>query len=125
MGTAITLFCCGLIVPLSMLLFGVLMLRRPPKEIGGLFGYRTRRSMKNQQTWDFAHHLCGKIWTIVGAVMLVVCTLVQILFLRIDPDRLTSLTEILSYAQIAVLLLSILPVERALKKRFDDNGDPK
>lgn len=125
MDHTITLFCCGLIVPLTMLLFGVLMLRRPPKEIGGLFGYRTRRSMKNQQTWDFAHHLCGKIWTVVGAALLVVCAALQILFMRVNPDRFSFLTELLSYAQIAVLLLSIVPVERALKKHFDDNGEPK
>ena len=26
--------------------------------------------MKNQQTWDFAHRVCGKLWSRAGAVML-------------------------------------------------------
>ena len=51
------LFCtvCGLLIPAVMLFFGQRFLNKPPKKINSLYGYRTSRSMKNQQTWDCAH----------------------------------------------------------------------
>lgn len=124
MTLSITLVCCAL-VPLTMLLCGVWMLRRPPKDINHLLGYRTRRSMKNQQTWDFAHRMCGKVWTIGGAAMLLPSVIVPILVQRGDPDRDAALLQVLTGVQIVVLLLSVWPVERALRRHFDDNGNPK
>lgn len=44
-----------LVTPLIMILFGRLFLTRPPKSINGVYGYRTARSMKNKETWAFAH----------------------------------------------------------------------
>ena len=66
------LFCTAssLLIPLVMLFFGRRFLTKPPKSINSLYGYRTARSMKNQQTWDFAHRVCGKLWSRAGAVML-------------------------------------------------------
>lgn len=59
------LFCTAssLLIPLVMLFFGRRFLTKPPKSINSLYGYRTARSMKNQQTWDFAHRVCGKLWS--------------------------------------------------------------
>ncbi len=125
MGTQITLFICNLIVPLLMLVFGVWMLRRPPKEINGAFGYRTRMSMKNEKTWRFAHEKCGRIWTWTGAVLLVVSVALSILLWLKGGDALTRFTTSYSMAQVVVLVLTILPVERSLKKHFDENGNPK
>ncbi len=66
------LFCtvCGLLIPAVMLFFGQRFLNKPPKKINSLYGYRTSRSMKNQQTWDCAHQVCGKIWFRVGVATL-------------------------------------------------------
>ena len=125
MGTQITLFICNLLVPLLMLVFGVWMLRRPPKEINGAFGYRTRMSMKNEKTWSFAHEKCGRIWTWTGAVLLVVSVALSILLWLKGGDALTRFTTSYSMAQVVVLVLTILPVERSLKKHFDENGNPK
>ena len=58
------LYCTAmcLLVPAVMLYFGWRFLNRPPQKINALHGYRTSRSMKNQQTWDYAHQVCGKLW---------------------------------------------------------------
>ena len=37
----------------------------------------------------------------------------------------TRFTTFWSMAQVVVLVLTILPVERSLKKHFDENGNPK
>lgn len=125
MGTVITLFICSLIVPLTMLVFGVWMRRRPPKEVGGAFGYRTRRSTKNAETWRFAHEKCGKVWTWGGLVLLVVTAGAMFLLRGNGVDAMTKWTTTLSMAQVVALLASVVPVERALKKHFDDNGNPR
>ena len=55
------LFCTAssLLIPLVMLFFGRRFLTKPPKSINSLYGYRTARSMKNQQTWDFTTGCAG------------------------------------------------------------------
>lgn len=124
-GSLITLFICNLIVPLTMFLFGLRMRRRPPKEIGGTFGYRTRRSMINAETWRFAHEKCGKIWTWTGLVLLLVSVGLSVFSWLKGGESLTRFVTSFSMGQVIVLLASVIPVERSLKKHFDENGNPK
>ncbi len=44
-----------LLIPFSMFGLGMYFCKNIPKEINCIFGYRTSRSMKNQDTWKFAH----------------------------------------------------------------------
>ena len=44
-----------LLMPLFMIVFGRVFMTNAPKDINTSFGYRTKRSMKNQDTWAFAH----------------------------------------------------------------------
>ena len=83
------LFCTAssLLIPLVMLFFGRRFLTKPPKSINSLYGYRTARSMKNQQTWDFAHRVCGKLWPRAGAVMLPLSLLAMLPALGHRGDR--------------------------------------
>lgn len=46
---------------LTFLLAGLQLFKFPPKKINGLYGYRTRRSMKNQKNWDYAQRMGGKL----------------------------------------------------------------
>ncbi|WP_315369405.1 SdpI family protein [Oribacterium sinus] len=49
-----------------MLFFGWLLFRRTPKEINYVFVYRTKRSMRNEETWKFANQYFGKAWYLCG-----------------------------------------------------------
>jgi len=51
-----------LLIPLTMIFFGRRFAAAPPKSINPLFGYRTAMSMKNEDTWAFAHRFCGRLW---------------------------------------------------------------
>lgn len=64
MGFWIFMLAMDLILPLSMVFLGRYFVRHAPGNINMLFGYRTARSMKNQDTWQFAHILesCGTKW---------------------------------------------------------------
>lgn len=56
---------------------GKYFLKNAPKEINAAFGYRTSMSMKNRDTWVFAHNYCGKIWFFGGLILLPVSTIVM------------------------------------------------
>lgn len=54
------------------LLLGWVLYKYPPKEINSRYGYRTSKSMKSQQAWDFAQKYSGKLMIKAGAFLLVV-----------------------------------------------------
>lgn len=118
----ITMFICNLLVPLIMLLGGYIMYKNPPKEINSVAGYRTKMSKKNKDTWEFAHNFCGRLWIKLGIALLVPTLIVQIPFVHSSDNVIGNMTLILEAVQLVVLLCSIIPVEKALKKTFDENG---
>ena len=114
--------CMDLLIPATMRMFGRIFQRRPPKRINGIYGYRTARSMKNQATWDFAHRTCGRLWSRLGLVLLPLSALVMLPVLGADAGTVGLWCGAVALVQTAVLLGSIFPVERALKKEFDQFG---
>lgn len=113
----------NLIIPLSMIGFGKYFLKNTPKEINYVFGYRTTMSMKNRDTWDFAHKYFGKIWYICGLVLLPFSIILMFFVLGQNKDIIGILGIILCFIQIIPLIGSIFPTEKALKKNFDKNGN--
>ena len=51
-----------LLIPLIMLIAGRMMWKHCPGTINMVYGYRTKRSMKNMDTGKFAHQYAAKIW---------------------------------------------------------------
>lgn len=70
MGFWVFMLIMDLLIPVSMIGFGRIFMKKAPNEINETFGYRTAMSLKNKDTWEFAHKYCGKIWYIFGLVML-------------------------------------------------------
>ena len=118
------LYCTAmcLLVPAVMLYFGWRFLNRPPQKINVLYGYRTSRSMKNQQTWDYAHQVCGKLWFRAGAVMLPLSLLAMLSGLGKDTQALGIWLMGVVLVQVVVMIATIFPVEKALKRKFDKFG---
>ena len=124
MGFWIFMLCFTVLIPLIMIIFGKVFSKTAPKNINYLFGYRTNRSMKSQETWNFAHKVIGKIWWIWGIVILIVSVVVLILFVGADNDTIGNASCIIIFAQLIFLFITIFFVERKLKKNFDDDGNP-
>ncbi|MBE6114532.1 MAG: SdpI family protein [Erysipelotrichaceae bacterium] len=116
------LFLTNLLVPIIMILAGVFMWKHYPSEINSLIGYRTSMSMKNIDTWRFANEHAGKLWWKWGWITLVCTVVVQLPFYHSSEDVLSTLTLVLCTLHIIVLLGSILPTERALRKNFHKDG---
>lgn len=125
MGFWVAMFICNLLVPLLMVVFGRIMYKHAPKSINGIYGYRTSMSMKNEDTWKFAHDYCGKLWYKVGLIMLIPSVLVQLPFVKSSTDTIGIMTVVLETVQICVMIASIFPTERALRKTFDKYGNRK
>ena len=123
MGFWIFMLCTVLLVPLIMLFFGLYFKNKSPKEINSLFGYRTTMSMKNKDTWEFAHHYCGRLWLVLGIIMLPLSVIPMLFFINQDIDVVGIAGGIIEGIQVVVLLISIFPTEKALKKTFDENGN--
>lgn len=116
------MFICNLIIPVLLLIAGRMMWKHCPKKINGIYGYRTGRSMKNMDTWKFAHDYCGRLWYKIGWIMLIPSALVQIPFFRSDEDVVGTVGAVLCTIQVIVLIASIFPTEAALKKAFYEDG---
>ncbi len=113
---------CDLLIPVLMVAAGQWMWKHPPKEINGFMGYRTARSMKNTDTWNFAHEYAGKLWRRWGWFLFVPSVLAHLPFYGADEDALGILCLAVTAVQMIAMLGSIIPVEMALKRTFDENG---
>ena len=113
-----------LIIPLLMVGFGLLLMKNPPKQINSVYGYRTRRSVRSQETWDFAHYYFGKLWLVCGLVSIPI-SLVPICLVLGKSEQVISVAGLIVLGiQTLLLLVTILLTERALKKNFDEFGKP-
>ena len=110
------------LVPATMIGFGSLFLNKAPSKINYIFGYRTARSMKNMDTWNFAHKYLGKLWKRIGWIMLPLSVIPMILVFRSDVSVVGTVGGIIVMVQLVPLVATIFPTERALKKNFDDFG---
>ena len=123
MGFWIFMLVMVLLIPLSMLLLGRYFIKTSPAKINYIFGYRTSMSMKNQDTWQFAHHHFGKTWYICGLVLTPLSVLGMLLVLGKGSSAVGTAGTVLCTLQLLPLLLSIIPTERALRKTFDKDGN--
>lgn len=94
-----------------MLLFASLFFFFPPKKVNYLYGYRTFRSMKSQEAWNFANRFSAKY--LLG-VSLITC-LMQAFALTFFPVKKALF---FSSVFLVVSLISVFPVtERMLQKK--------
>ena len=122
MGFWIFMLVCNLLIPVIMLVFGARFRKKAPAEINMLFGYRTARSMKNRETWDFAHHCAGRFWVRAGWVTLPLAVIAMLPLLGKPANVVGLFGALLCLAEL-VPLLAVVPVtERALRREFDALG---
>lgn len=108
-----------------MVVAGYLLWRHTPKNINCFYGYRTSRSMKNADTWNFANKHCGKLWLVIGSILLPISTFVHIPFFKSPDDVVGILCIILLTIQLFVMLLTIPFTEKALRNRYHEDGTIK
>ena len=94
-------------------LVGRLMKNYPPPDINGLAGYRTSRSMKNQESWDFAQGEAGKKMSQFGKISV----LIGLISLLIPLGKPWDFSIGIIWVLVSCSLL-IYSVEKSLKQKF-------
>jgi uncharacterized membrane protein len=100
------------------LIVGLLWWRFPPKKINFLYGYRTRRSMANQEIWEYANALGAKMFLYLGAVELIIGLGAYYLYPHHAP-------VIALFAMLIGIGMGMYWCETQLNKRFDKKGNQK
>lgn len=90
-----------------------IMMTYPPKKINHFYGYRTPRSMKSQQHWDFAQHYSSKELVRIGIFILLISPLCLLFSISKNTGLIIGMT-----ITFAPLILLIVRTESALKERF-------
>ena len=109
------------ICPLIFLVIGLVFWMCPPKKINGFYGYRTTRSRKSQEAWDFAQRYSAKLMTIFGLAALIVAAAAHLFrnSLCINSDYLMLYDICITLLlPIIVAIPPIILTELELRKRF-------
>ena len=125
MGFWIYMLIMNLLIPMTMIGFGLLFVKKAPHDINYLFGYRTEMSMKTRDTWDFAHQYIGRLWLLIGLVLLPVSVVPPLFTLGRGEDTIGTVGAVVVLVQIAALMIPIFPTESALRRTFDKDGRRK
>lgn len=117
------LFALGysLLIPACMLLLGRSFQKHPPKTINGGYGYRTTRSMRSQQAWDFAQTYSGRFWAWAGGPVLAVSVVWMLLLFGREVGTVGVSSLVLTGIQMIPFLAVIPATERALKRKFENS----
>jgi uncharacterized membrane protein len=91
----------------------------PPKKINSLYGYRTHRTMQNQDIWDFANTLFNKTLLYYSAISLAAALALAFLY----PALMTSWFPM--GFLFFTLLVCIIATENGLNQNFDKEGNRK
>ena len=114
-----------LIVPLTMIVFCELFMVKTPKNINVLFGYRTTLSMKNMDTWKFAHKYCGKLMFWIGIIILPLSVIPLIFVIDKKINIIAIVGIVICIIQIITLIIPIFATQITLKKTFNQDGNRK
>ena len=125
MGYWFFMLAMNLLFPAIMITFGSYFMKKAPKEINHIFGYRTNMSMKNKDTWDFAHKYIGRLWFYLGLILVPITVIPMLFVIGGNEDTVGMIGGIICIVAVVILIAPIFPTERALKNTFDKDGNRK
>ncbi len=121
-GFWIFMLIVDLLIPATMIGFGKYFSSHAPKSINMTFGYRTTRSMKNKQTWEFAHHHFGRSWFKWGLALPLPTVFALLFFFGKDVNTVAMAGLAVCLVQMVVMVIPMFFTEAALRKNFDEYG---
>ena len=113
----------AVLCPLMMLVFGAVYKRHAPRKINRFSGYRTARSMKNIDTWTFAHKYIARLWLAWGAILIVPSVIPMLFVIGKSEEIISIVALIVCFIGLSVMMATLIPTGIALKKNFDKDGN--
>jgi len=89
-----------LMLPATMTGIGLYWRKRPPKTINWAYGYRTSWSMKNKDTWVYAHKFVARLWVYMGVALIIISFIILLIFWNSDIDALGNVVIIITVLQV-------------------------
>jgi len=123
MGFWIFMLIMAVLCPVLMVAGGLMFLRAAPKKINYIFGYRTTMSMKNRDTWEFAHKYFGRLWLLLGLPLVILSVILMLLVIGKSDELISIVGLSVCFVDMAVMIAAIFPTEKALRRTFDKNGN--
>lgn len=115
----IFMFIVTLLIPTSLLLTWYICPKI--KTINNVSGYRTKRSMQNQDTWDFSQKYCSKISLYVFFPSLILAIVIMPTVTSKPVDVIGWIGLGITMIQMVSFIVIIISTEKALKKTFDES----
>ena len=125
MGFWIFMLVMDLLFPAIMIIMGRYFMKTSPKEINYIFGYRTNMSMKNKDTWEFAHKYMGKLWFRFGWLLIPISVIPMLFVIGKGENIVGTVGTVVMVIDLIILIAPIFPTEKALKNTFDKDGNRK
>ncbi len=113
---------CVLICPLAMMFGGRLMWKHCANGKPGAVGYRSRRSVASREAWRFANEDCGRRWWRWGCALLIPSVVAMLPVYGADDGTVGIMGGIVAMIDCVIILLTILPTETALRRKFDNKA---
>ena len=99
-------------------LLSIIFWKFPPKKINNFYGYRTHRSMLNEDIWQFANTVFNKNFIIYAGVSFIAA----LVFANFSSAEISWQPIVLVFLSIVVC---IIKTERALTDNFTEEGKRK
>ena len=64
----------GGILAVATLIAGLTLKFAPPKNINSTYGFRTKATARNQETWDYGHRICANVLIIYSFFSIAIFT---------------------------------------------------
>lgn len=99
-----------------LLFFSIVFYFFPPKKINSWYGYRTNKSMKNEEVWHFANTFFNKTLLQYAAISFV-AALLLVFIISVKTTWQPMLILLLTLA------VSVIKTEQVLSRNFDSDGE--
>ena len=106
----------AVLCPVMMLVFGAVYKRHAPRKINRFSGYRTARSMKNIDTWTFAHKYIARLWLRWGAVLIAPSVIPMLFVIGKSEEIISIVALVVCFMGLSVMMATLIPTEIAQKQ---------
>ncbi|KQL55210.1 hypothetical protein AN964_17960 [Heyndrickxia shackletonii] len=101
----------SILIGMIFIICGLILLYKPPKDINGLYGYRTKRSMKNMTLWQEGNKYSAKLLIKYGISIMFLGIIISFIITKVEYALL-----IIICLMILASIILILTVEKRLKQ---------
>ena len=99
----------SLLIGIIFILATLILQKNPPTDINAVYGYRTKRSMKNKDLWDVGNQYSAEVMKQNGFLMILIGSLIGLLFWY--PHTMIAILILM----IVLIIRLFIRVEKKLK----------